>query len=194
MRILGVDAPRGWSVLDVPLTGRATALANGTLDEGREADELAERIAKWSPEVVVIEAPLEPYIGGRAADAGPGVRRAIVTSLLGVAMLAGGLRERARMAGVRVVVVDAKHVRTALGIRGKGTTELDRNVKAYLLGAVENWPKVSNVDERDAAAACLYAARANGAFGNDGRSSAILVKPNPRKASRRAGRSNPPTI
>jgi hypothetical protein len=157
MRILGVDAPRGWSVLDVPTTGRAVALANGTLDAGRETIELAERIAKWSPEVVVIEAPLEPYIGGRAADGGPGARRAIVTSLLWVARLAGRLEERARMAGVRVVVADAKHVRAALGIRGKSETELDRNVKAHLFAALTNWPKVSNVDERDAAAACLYA-------------------------------------
>lgn len=182
-------------MLDVPPTGRAAVLANGTLDEGRETDELAKRIEKWSPEVVVIEAPLEPYIGGRAADGSPGARRAIVTSLLAVAMLAGGLRERARMAGVRVVVIDAKQVRAALGIRGKSNTELDRNVKAYLFSVVANWPKSSNVDERDAAAACLYAAaQRNGAFGNDGSSSAMRVNPKPRKASRNAGKSNPPTI
>jgi hypothetical protein len=159
MRILGVDAPRGWAVLDVPSTGQGVALAKGTLDEGRETDEFAERIAKWTPEVVVIEAPLEPYIGGRAADGDPGARRAIVTSLLGVARLAGRLEERARIAGVRVVVADAKHVRAALGIRGRGETQLDQNVKARLFAALTNWPKVSNVDERDAAAACLYAAR-----------------------------------
>lgn len=175
MRILGVDAPRGWSVLDVPSAGRAVALANGTLDAGRETDELAERFAKWSPEVVVIEAPLEPYIGGRAADGDAAARRAIVTSLLAVARLAGRLEERARVAGVRVVVVDAKHVRASLGIRGESETELDRNVKAYLFGAVANWPKVSNVDERDAAAACLYAARQPLALGNDGTLSASRV-------------------
>lgn len=160
MRILGVDAPRGWAVLEVPTTGRATVLAVGLLDAGREVDELAERMTAWSPEVVAIEAPLEPYIGGRAADGGPGIRRSIVTSLLGVARLAGRLEERARNTCARVVVTDAKHVRAALGIRGRDATDLDRNVKAHLAMRVENWPKVSNTHERDAAAACLYAARA----------------------------------
>jgi hypothetical protein len=159
MRVLGIDAPRGWSVLDVPPVGRAVVLAMGTLDEGHEADELADMIAKWSPATVAIETPIEPYIGGRAAKGNEGARRAIVISLLAVTRLAGRLEERALMACVRVVVTDAKHVRTALGIKGKDETALDRNVKAYLFGAVENWPKVTNVDERDSAAAAIYAAR-----------------------------------
>jgi hypothetical protein len=159
MRVLGIDAPRGWSVLDVPPIGRAVVLAMGTLDEGRETDELAELIAKWSPVVVAIETPLEPYIGGRAAGGSEGARRSIVISLLAVSRLAGRLEDRATVAGVRVVVTDAKHVRASLGIKGKDEATLDRNVKSYLFGAVENWPKVTNVDERDSAATAIYAAR-----------------------------------
>jgi hypothetical protein len=114
MRILGVDAPRGWAVLDVPVIGQSTVLACGTLDAGRETDELAEMITKWSPMRVTIEAPLEAYIGGRV-----------------------GWRKDTTAAGAY----------------------RDQNVKRYLQTNVSNWPKQSNVDERDAAAACIYAAR-----------------------------------
>lgn len=159
MRILGVDAPRGWACLDVDRSGRGAVLACGILDDGRETDELGELLAKWLPERVVIETPIEPYIGGRASDGGPGVRRAIVTSLLRVARLGGRLEERAIACGACTLVTDAAHVRQALGIRGKDETELDRHVKAYLRMMVPNWPDVSNVDERDAGAVCLWAAR-----------------------------------
>jgi hypothetical protein len=159
MRILGVDAPRGWAVLDVPVIGQSTVLACGTLDAGRETDELAEMITKWSPMRVTIEAPLEAYIGGRVGSGGPGAARAIIISLLATSRLAGRLEERARLAGVVVVVPDAKTVRSALGIGGQTESDRDQNVKRYLQTNVSNWPKQSNVDERDAAAACIYAAR-----------------------------------
>jgi hypothetical protein len=160
MRILGVDAPRGWAVLDVNVaTWRGGAVAVGTLDEGRESDELGSIIAKWKPERVVIETVLEPYIGGRAAEGTPAARRAIGISFAKVARLGGRLEERAIAAGLRTLVFDAAHVRRELGIRGKSETELDRNVKSFLMMMVRNWPARSNDHERDAAVACLWAAR-----------------------------------
>lgn len=158
MRIIGVDAPRGWSCIDVPRIGKAQIVALGTLDEGRECEDFAAMIAKYSPERAIVEAPLEPYIGGKAANGSPAVRRAIVTSLLAVARLSGELRQVARSAGIRCDYVDAATVRHSLGIRGKDESELDRAVKAHVAMVVQGWPKVSNVDERDSAAACLYAA------------------------------------
>jgi hypothetical protein len=158
MRILGVDAPRGWAVLDVPRGGDAVALSCGNLDAGRETDELADMIAKWSPARFVIETPLEPYVHGRAAHGGPGATRAIMISLIATSRLAGRLEERARMSGLVAVVTDADHVRRALSIGGRDESERDRNVKSFLRQRVSNWPRQSNVDERDAAAACIYAA------------------------------------
>jgi hypothetical protein len=131
----------------------------GTLDDGRECDELAEMIAKYGPARVIIEAPLEPYIGGKAADGSPAVRRAIVISLLSVARLSGELRQTAKALGIWCEYVDAATVRKLLGIHGRTEQELDRAVKVHIAMMVSGWPKVSNVDERDAAAACLYAAR-----------------------------------
>jgi hypothetical protein len=159
MRVIGVDAPRGWSVLDVPNIGRANVVALGTLDEGREADELGELIAKHAPTMATIEAPIEPYINSKASDGSPAQRRSILISLLSVALLAGELKQCARAKGLTVHVVDAAHVRRAFGIRGKSETEIDRDVKAFLRTMIANWPKQSNVDERDSAIACLYAAR-----------------------------------
>ncbi len=159
MRIIGVDAPRGWSVLKVPPIGQSKLIALGTLDEGREVQEFGELIAKYAPTMAAIEAPIEPYIGGRAADGGPGVRRAIVTSLLAVALLAGELKQCAGARGLAVKVVDAMHVRRALGISGDSESEIDRNVKAHVSMFVKGWPRQSNVDERDSALACMYVAR-----------------------------------
>jgi hypothetical protein len=160
MRIFGVDAPHGWACLDINVsTWHGGVVALGALDEGHETEELRALLAKWLPAAVVIETPLEPYIGGKASDGDPGQRRAIVTSLLRVARLGGRLEERAIACGIRTLVIDAAHVRRALGIRGKSETELDRNVKSHLRMLVRNWPERSNVDERDAGAACLWAAR-----------------------------------
>lgn len=131
----------------------------GTLDDGRECNELAEMIAKYGPARVIIEAPLEPYIGGKAADGSPAVRRAIVISLLSVARLSGELRQTAKALGIWCEYVDAARVRRALGISGDSEKNIDRAVKAQIELLVQGWPKTSNVDERDAAAACLYATR-----------------------------------
>jgi hypothetical protein len=159
MRILGIDAPRGWACLDVERSGRGSVLAYGLLDDGRETDELTERIESWKPERVAIETTLEPYIGGRAADGGKGARRALGISLLRVARLGGRLEERAITCGLRTLVFDAAHVRRGLGIHGKTETELDRNVKTFLTMMVPNWPARSNDHERDAGVACLWAGR-----------------------------------
>lgn len=159
MRILGVDAPRGWSCLDVPNVGRASVVSMGTLDDGAECENLAAMIAKYSPERVIIEAPLEPYINGKASDGSPGVRRSILISLLSTARLAGELRQVARAMGTWSQYVDAATVRRALGIRGDSEAVIDRAVKACVEMLAMGWPSRTNVDERDAAAACLYGAR-----------------------------------
>jgi hypothetical protein len=157
MRILGVDAPRGWACLDV--ASRPLVLALGTLDEGHESDELERMLVKWHPARVVIETPIEPYIGGKAANGTVAQRRAIGISLLRVARLGGRLEDRSIKLGFRTLVIDAAHVRSALKIPGRSETEIDGNVKRHLQMSVSNWPARSNVDERDAAAACLWAAR-----------------------------------
>jgi hypothetical protein len=131
----------------------------GTLDVDRECDDLAAMITKHGPSRVIIEAPLEPYIGGKLAEGSPAVRRAIGISLLNVARLSGELRRTAKVLGLWCEYVDAATVRRALGIRGRTETELDRAVKAHVMTMVLGWHAVSNVDERDSAAACLYVAR-----------------------------------
>lgn len=157
MRIIGIDTPRGWTILDVAAPGAASLVALGTLDAGREAAEMVELVDRYNIERVAIEAPLQPYIGGRAADGGPGVRRAIVTSLLGVARLAGRLEGRAEALGLPCSYDDAAAVRSTLGVRGKGETAIDRDVARIVSLRVRGWPKVSNVDERDAAMVALFA-------------------------------------
>lgn len=146
-------------MLEVPPIGRATVAAMGELDAGREAVEFGELIAKYAPTRAAIEAPIEPYIGGKAADGTPAQRRSILISLLWCSRLAGKLEREAESKGLRVEVVDAAHVRRAFGIRGEDESAIDRAVKAYVKMMVSNWPKQSNDHERDSAAAGLYVAR-----------------------------------
>jgi len=161
MRTIAVDVGKccGWSVLEVPQIGRATVVAMGELDAGREAVEFGELIAKYAPTRAAIEAPIEPYIGGKAADGTPAQRRSILISLLWCSRLAGKLEREAESKGVRVEVVDAAHIRRAFGIRGEDESAIDRAVKAHVKMMVSNWPKQSNDHERDSAAAGLYVAR-----------------------------------
>lgn len=161
MRTIAIDVGKccGWSVLEVPKIGRATVVAMGELDGGREAVEFGELIAKYAPARAAIEAPIEPYINSKAADGTPAQRRSILISLLWCSRLAGKLEREAESKGLRVEVVDAAHVRRAFGIRGEEESAIDRAVKAHVKMMVSNWPKQSNDHERDSAAAGMYVAR-----------------------------------
>jgi hypothetical protein len=45
IRVLGIDIPQGWAVVDVPLIGQAHGVAFGELEKGREAARFAELVA-----------------------------------------------------------------------------------------------------------------------------------------------------
>jgi len=155
--ILGVDAPQGWALLDVPPIGQATLIALGCLDRGREPEELAEYVRKYQPVRVCVERPREVYIGGRGDTDNKGQRRATTSSLIQTADLAGELVGVAGMLIGRANVgrVDAAQVRRELG----GRPMNDDGVKALVAILVKNWPARSNTHERDAAMAAIWAAR-----------------------------------
>jgi hypothetical protein len=160
IRVIGIDVPQGWAVVDVPLIGQTQGVAFGELEKGREVARFAELVAKYKPARVGIETPMEAYVHGRGAKGNEGQRRSVVSSLIDCARLAGRIEDRAlTCASIVAVVVDADEVRRRLGIHGQTTTDRDRGVKMYVLGNVRGWPERSNADERDAACVAIYAAR-----------------------------------
>jgi Holliday junction resolvasome RuvABC endonuclease subunit len=160
IRVIGVDIPRGWSVVDVEPNGQSTGVAFGELDEGREVEHFAEIVEKYQPAKVAIETPLEPYVHGRGSTGNEGQRRSVIVSLISCAILAGRIIDRAwTVARLAAIVTDASKVRKALGIGGRTQTDRDRLVKAYVMTHVRGWPKQSNADERDACAVAIYGGR-----------------------------------
>jgi hypothetical protein len=156
VRVLGVDVPRGWAIVDVTSIGECRAKAFGELTAGKEMSDFVGVAVGYKAEAIAIEAPIEPYIGGRGATGNEGQRRSVLVSLLACSRLAGRFEERADVLSIPSTVVDAATVRRALGIRGKKREELDRAVKAFVSMVALGWPKQSNADERDAAAVAIY--------------------------------------
>jgi hypothetical protein len=162
IRVIGIDIPRGWAVVDVFPNGQSTGVAFGELDEGREVDHFAELMGKHMAlkfpfkARVAIETPLEAYVHGRGATGNEGQRRSVVSSLISCAMLAGEIKRMAIVLGLPVTVNDADTVRKALGIRGRTRTEKDQAVKQYVMTHVRGWPARSNADERDAAVVAIH--------------------------------------
>ena len=167
IRVLGIDIPRGWAVVDVAtgsyLHGMAHGVAFGELDEGREVEHFAELVSKYQPLRVAIETPLEPYHHGRGgAGKEEGARRSIGISLISCAMLAGRIwQQSVNMFLPNVVVTDANSCRRKLGIGGRTRTEKDQAVKQYVRTHVRGWSAKSNTDERDACAVAIYGGRTN---------------------------------
>ena len=67
LRVIGVDVPRGWAVVDVDISGASSGVALGEFDGGQEVVSFADVVARHKPGAVAIEVPIEPYIGGRGA-------------------------------------------------------------------------------------------------------------------------------
>ena len=163
IRVVGIDIPRGWAVIDVVPNGQSLGVAFGELDEGREVDHFADLACSHRVALAAIETPLEPYVHGRGSKGNEGVRRSVIVSLMQCARLAGRMEQKSLELGIRSpictrapIVVDADTVRKALGIRGRTRTEKDQAVKQYVMMHVRGWPKLSNADERDAACVAIY--------------------------------------
>jgi hypothetical protein len=164
IRVIGIDIPRGWAVVDVVPNGQSIGVAIGELDEGREVEHFADLACSHRVRLAAIEAPLEPYMFGRGSSGnGEGVRRGVIVSLMKCARLAGRMEQKSMELGVRSsvctaapIVVDADQVRKALGIRGCTRTEKDQAVKQYVMMHVRGLPAKSNADERDAACVAIY--------------------------------------
>ena len=159
LRVIGVDVPRGWAVVDVDISGASSGVALGEFVDGSEVLSFANVVSRYKPAAVAIEVPIEPYIGGRGAKGNEGQRRAVVVSLMACARLGGRIEERASTLGLPCVVMDASESRRAFGIRGDGETAIDRSVKATVDMHVRGWPKRSNSHNRDAAIAALFAGK-----------------------------------
>lgn len=156
MIAIGVDAPQGWCCLDVE-HGRGKLLGLGTLDDGREADELGRYLIRFRPAVVVIERPIRLYVFGRGDDKSAHIRREVAIGLIATAEVAGEMKHACRIAGVRCVMSDADTIRKAFRIYGSSATEQDRSVAREISLRVSNWPARSNTHERDAGLAALFA-------------------------------------
>lgn len=156
MRILGVDAPQGYALLDVPVIGQPRVLVIGCLDGADRADELVDVVRRLRPERVAIERPIKAYVGGRGDGEGDaaGARRATVESLIAVAHEAGAMWQACRALGVRVVECDA-----ATSRRATGAGRDDAAVRSWVTRIVAGWPERSNAHERDAAVAAIWGAR-----------------------------------
>lgn len=156
IRVIGIDIPRGWAVVDVEPNGPARGVAFGELEEGREVENFTTLVHKYDCRRVAIETPLEAYVHGRGATGNEGQRRSVVSSLIACARLAGRIEQQAIVMCLPVVVEDADGVRKALGIRGRTRTEKDQAVKQYVMTHVRGWPRLSNADERDAACVAIF--------------------------------------
>lgn len=161
IRVIGIDIPRGWAVVDVQqgFIGPKAAMgqALGELDEASPVEHFAELVRKYQVGKAAIETPLEPYLFGRGSKGnGEGVRRAVIVSLMKCARLAGRMEQQAIVMGLPVVVTDADEVRKALGISGKTRVEKDQSVKQYVMTHVRGWPSRTNADERDAACVAVH--------------------------------------
>lgn len=155
MIVLGIDAPQGWCCLDVN-GGKGRLLGLGALDNGREAEELARYLLRWSPALVVIERAEEVYAHGRGDALAAHIRRKVVEGLIATAEVAGELKHACRVANVKCKMTDASTVRRAMGVKGKDRTAKDQYVARVVSLRVENWPARTNTHERDAALAALW--------------------------------------
>lgn len=157
IRVMGIDIPRGWAVLDVEEHGQSSGVALGEFDVGHEVEQFIEMASKYRADKIAIETPLKPYRYGRGGIGGnDGVRLEVGESLISCAMLAGEIKQTARIMGLIVLVADADTIRRALGICGKTRTQKDQAVKQYVMTHVRGWPAKSNTDERDAAVVAVY--------------------------------------
>lgn len=156
MIVIGVDAPQGWCALNVE-NGRGSLLGLGSLDEGKEADELTRYITRYAPAVVVIERAVKVYAFGRGDDNAAHIRRAVSEGLIATAEAAGEMKHACKVAGVRCTMTDADAIRKAFSIKGKTRTEKDNSVAREVKLRIANWPARTNTHERDAALAALFA-------------------------------------
>jgi Holliday junction resolvasome RuvABC endonuclease subunit len=156
MRILGIDPPNAWAILDV---GRVvTRIDHDTLDIERAMQvwDLEYIIGAHRPDLMALEIVERVY---PRRDKG-GISAAYATELYRSGVAAGAIRERARGAGLRVVEVTAEEWRRALCGVAQAT---DRQVAQMIRLRVAGWPapgkpgqRTSTEHERDAAAAALF--------------------------------------
>ena len=153
----------GFAVLDVRAR-RVKAL--GSLERGRECEELIEVIERHGIEAVAVEVALELF---ERTDKPPQARRAINRALLRQNLLSGALTVAAQY-GLdairphgRVVQIDSATWRSTLGVKLQkhpitGKPEpYDHAVERAIRFWLPDWPRESTVHERDAAGVCLGA-------------------------------------
>lgn len=161
----------GFAVIRRSPTGRTfSRVALGTLDRGRECDELVEIIERHRVELVAVEVALDLFEG---SDKPPQARKAINRALLRQNILAGALLHAARVhmraklgeIGVDPLVteIDSATWRSTLMVRRQkhpitGKPEpYDHAVERTIRFWLPDWPRESNVHERDAAGVILGA-------------------------------------
>jgi hypothetical protein len=153
-------------------------LALGTLERGRECEELVEVIERHHVEAVAIEYSEEVYFGGQKqrqrAKQGKGPQenetkrqRELVRALLAQNLLAGQLFERSKQHLTykqEVVLIDAPSWRGILGVRlqhdpitGEPSETYDAAVHRAIRMWIRNWPASSTEHERDATGVWLGA-------------------------------------
>lgn len=155
MRVLGIDAPQGWAVLQID-GGKPVYVDAGELDAADPPVALATILSVYNPDLVAIERveTVVPRDGFGPNMAG---------NLYRSGWTGGELRDRARTMGFNVVLVEAPEVRAAFGIRApKG--KADAMAAQVLRARCPSWPapakpgqRSSTVHERDAALAGLFA-------------------------------------
>lgn len=160
LRVLGIDPPLAWAVLDVA-AGKGTRLAHGTLDVALELSDLDAVVAEYQPALAGIELVREVYPRREKG----GLSAAYATALYHTGVAAGEIRQRLKAAGLRVVTEEAEVVRKNLigSVRGGGEGVMDRAVLQALLLRVTGWPRpgkpgerTSTNHERDAGLTALF--------------------------------------
>lgn len=169
MIALGIDPtdPRSkngvcaFAVIDfmagLPLSQQARRLiALGTLERGRECDELCEVLSGHHIEAVAVEVALDIYQD--AAGKSTGARRAITRALLGQNVLAGELLRTAVLCGMpRIKRIESTDWHRAIGVQMRPCETYDAAVHRSIRLWLRNWPAESTAHERDAAGVCLGA-------------------------------------
>lgn len=169
MIALGIDPtdPRSkngvcaFAVIDfmagLPLSQQARRLvALGTLERGRECDELCEMLSRRVVEAVAVEVALDIYQDAKGKNVQ--ARRAITRALLGQNVLAGELLRTAVLCGVpRIKRIESTDWHRALGVHTRTGETYDAAVHRSIRLWLRNWPAESTAHERDAAGVCLGA-------------------------------------
>ncbi len=170
VRVLGIDAPQGWSVVDVNAARRGVYIASGELGDADPCGELEALLEAHGPALVAFEVVAELEQNGEIrgtvyprAGFGP----SMATRLYLAGRRVGQLEERVRARGLRVVTALEREVRDYWIHPRPEKGRADAAVEAALRFLVPSWPgpRKTTTHQRDGGLLAVYAGATAGGLG-----------------------------